>query len=151
MTQTGPISDKRASAIIEFAVILPILLLLLGGVADFALAFWFKSVLATSVEEGAEYAFLVGTSVSASSVQTVVGQKLSLPASAVTVTGPACYCISGTPASASSQSCTQTCAGGAAPGMYLTISATYTYNSILPAYSQLSNPQLSETAMVRLR
>lgn len=151
MKQIRSIADRRASSIIEFAIIVPVLLLLLGGVVDFALSFWFKDVLGTSVEQGAEYAFLVGPGVSTSAVQTVVGRKLSLPASAVTVTGPSCYCINGAPASASSQSCTQTCPSGVAPGTYMTITATYTYNAVLPAYSKLSNPQLSETVMVRLR
>ncbi|MDQ2762839.1 MAG: pilus assembly protein, partial [Pseudomonadota bacterium] len=92
-------------AAIEFAIIVPVLLLLLGGLADFALAFRSKGLLASSVAQGAEYAFLAGPVVSAAFVQSVVAQKLALSPADVTVTGPACACVSGTPASATEQVC----------------------------------------------
>jgi Flp pilus assembly protein TadG len=145
------IRDKDGLAGVEFAIVAPTLLLMLGCLTDFALAFWSQGVLASSVAEGAEYAFVAGTGVSASSIQSVVRQKLSLSAAAVTVTGPSCYCVSGTPATAASQTCGQTCPNGATPGTYVTISAQYTYTSILPLYSKLANPVLTETTMARLK
>lgn len=133
-------------------MVAPVLLLMLGCLSDFALAFWSKGVLANSVAEGAEYAVVAGPGVSASSIQGVVGQKLSLPAAAITVMGPSCYCVSGTPATAVAQACTQPCPTTLAlPGTYVTISAQYTYRSLLPLYSKLANPVLVETAMARLK
>ena len=143
--------DDRGLAGIEFAMLAPVLLLLLGCLADFALAFWTKGVLASSVAEGTAYAFAAGPSVSASSIRSVVGQKLSLSAAAVTVTGPSCYCISGTPATPASQACANPCPNGTMPGTYVTISAQYTYASLLPLYSQLANPVLVETTTARLK
>lgn len=144
-------SDHRGLAGIEFAILAPVLLLMLGSVADFALAFWSKGVLASSVAEGAEYAFVAGPGASAFSIQSIVGQKLSLPAAAVSVTGPNCYCVSGTPATAASQVCGLPCPNGATPGTYVTISARYAYTSILPLFSELANPVLVETTVVRLK
>jgi Flp pilus assembly protein TadG len=143
--------DQRGLAGVEFAMLAPVLLLLLGCLSDFALAFWSKGVLASSVAEGAAYAFVAGPSVSASAIQSVVGQKLSLPAAAVTVTGPSCYCVSGTPATSASQACGNPCPNGSTPGTYVTISAQYTYTSLLPLYSHLASPVLVETTTARLK
>jgi Flp pilus assembly protein TadG len=142
---------NRGVAAVEFAIVAPVLLLMLGGVVDLALAFLSKSMLASSVAEGAEYAFVAGPSVSASAIRSIVGQKLSLPAENITVTGPGCYCVSGTPAVAAAQTCTVPCPNLSLPGTYVTISAHYTYTSLLPLYSHLTNPELVETAMVRLK
>lgn len=145
-------SDNRGLAGVEFAMLAPVLLLMLGCLSDFALAFWNKGVLANSVAEGAEYAVVAGPDVSASSIQSVVGQKLSLPASAVTVMGPSCYCVSGMPATAVAQACTVPCpTTSTLPGTYVTISARFTYTSLLPLYSHLANPVLVETTMARLK
>jgi Flp pilus assembly protein TadG len=145
------VRDEHGLAGIEFAIIAPVLLLMLGGVADFALAFWTKGVLASSVAQGAEYAFVAGPSVSTASIQSVVGQKLSLPAAAITVTGPICYCVSGTPATAAVQTCTVPCPNQSLPGTYVTISAQYTYTPLLPLYSHLASPVLVETTLARLK
>lgn len=142
--------DRRGLAGIELAIVMPVLLILLGGLGDFALAFWNKGLLAESVAQGAQYAFLVGPGVSATAVQSVVRQRLSLPAANVAVTGPGCYCVSGTPAVAASQACGNPCPDATMPGIYMTISASYQYTSILVS-SHLTNPVFVENATVRLR
>lgn len=148
---SGAVRDSRGVAVVEFAIIAPVLLLLLGGLVDFSLAFWNKRVLADSVAQGAQYASLVGSGVAVGAVQTIVRRKLSLPASGVSVTGPGCYCVAGAPATATTQPCANTCPDGAPPGLYVVIAARYTYTPILPFYSGLADPALTETAMVRLR
>ena len=47
------IKDQRGGALIEFAIVLPILLLLVGGLVDFALLFYDKQVLTNASREGA--------------------------------------------------------------------------------------------------
>ncbi|MCW3475433.1 TadE/TadG family type IV pilus assembly protein [Limobrevibacterium gyesilva] len=138
-------------AALEFAIIVPVLLVMLAGLTDFALAFWSRGVLASSVAQGAQYAVLVGPTVSTSAIRSIVGQQLSLPAANVTITGPSCYCVSGTPAAASIQTCGNPCPNGTMPGTYITISASYTYTSLMPLYSNLTNPLLTETTMARLK
>ena len=143
--------DERGLASIEFAILAPVLLLLLGSLADFSLMFWSQGVLASSVAQGAQYAFFAGPNVSASTIQSIVGQKLSLPSSAITIAGPGCSCVSGTPAMATSQACGNPCPNGVMPGTYVTISARYQYISILPLYSRLANPVLVDTMIARLK
>ena len=146
--------DGRGLAGIEFAMVIPVLLLLLGGVADFGLAFWNKGLLASSVAQGAQYAFLTGTTVTATAIQGIIRHRLSLPATAVTVAGPECRCVpavSATPATAVKQNCVLPCANGRLPGLYVVISARYAYIPILPLYSGLLSPVLVETATVRLK
>ena len=144
--------NDRGLAGLEFAMTVPILLLLLGGVTDFALAFWNKGLLASSVAQGAHYAFLVGPTVTAASIQGIVRKKLSLPAGNVNITGPACFCISGTPATTAPIACTQLCPGAVAPVNYVKISATYSYTPMLPLYSQMAaTSTFTEAATVRLK
>lgn len=143
--------DQHGVAALEFAIAMPAMLLLLGGLTDFTLAFWNKGMLASAVASGAGYATIVGPNVSASAIQNIVMRKLSLPVSDVTVTGPACYCVSGTPAAASNQACTSPCPDKTMPNTYVTISARYTYTPLIPYYSHLASVMLVETTMARLR
>lgn len=145
------VRDDRGTAALEFLFVAPILLVLLAGLADFALAFFYKGLLASAVGEGASYAVLAGPNVATSTIKNIVGQKLAIPAGDITVTGPSCYCVSGTPASTTSQACTSPCANGRAPGTYMSVSARYTYSAMLPTYSMFSNPAMTETALARLQ
>src|SRR4051812_1485265 len=62
---------NRGLAAVEFAIVAPVLLLMLGGLVDFSLAFLSKSQLASSVAVGAEYAFIVGPSVSPAAIKNI--------------------------------------------------------------------------------
>lgn len=146
------VRDERGVASIEFALVVPVLVLLFAGLADFALAFYQKSLLAESVSEGTGYAVLAGPSVPASAIQGIVRQRLGLPARDVTVTGPACYCTSLSGATfASPVACNASCPSGRALGTYLTITAKYTYTGMFPLYSTLASTTMTETARARLK
>ena len=143
--------DGRGVAALEFAIVLPVLLALLGCLADFGLAFWYKGLLAASVAQGAQYAFLARMNLSTAAVQGIVGRKLSLPPDAVVVTAPACGCASGMPATVSGTACGATCPNGATAGAYVTITARYAYTPIMPLYSWLAGTTLVESTTMRLR
>lgn len=144
--------DDRGGPALEFALVTPVILVVMGGMTDFSLANWTQGVLANSVAEGAAYAMLAGPGVTAANIQAVVSQKLSLAASSVTVSGPACRCLSNAvPSVATSQTCGATCADGTLAGKYVTISAQFTYTPVMPSFSQLSTPVLTETVEVRLK
>ena len=151
MRRLGVLADRRAIVAIEFALTGPILILLAGGLADYSLAFWNRGLLASSVAQGAEYASQVGPTVLASDVKTVVRQRLSLPSANVSVAGPSCYCITGTPASATAQSCGVACSGGVFPGTYVDITASYTYAPTVPGMSALVGHTFTSKAKVRLQ
>jgi Flp pilus assembly protein TadG len=156
--------DRRGVAAVEFALIAPVLLMVLAGITDFGLVEFGKSQLANGLAQGVQYALLQGASVTAANITTVVQAGASraglAPAVTVTVTGPACYCVSGTPAAlvtpstalSASYTCTGTCPSPeVAPGVFVTIAATFVYAPVMPLYSQLASPTVHETAIARLK
>lgn len=142
---------KRGSAALEFAIACPVMLGFFGGVVDYGLAIWDKSMLANAVAQGAYYAYVTGTTVTGTSVQSLVQQGSGLSNVTAHVTGPACYCITGSPLALAAATCNSTCADTTTAGYYVAITASYTYQSILPLYSKLNNPTLTEQATVRLK
>ena len=146
-------NNRSGIAAVEFALLLPVFALLCVGGIDFGMAFDAKLRLSTAVGEGAQFAFLTGTGVQATQVQTVVqsASTLSPVSVAVTYSPNACYCLAGSPAALSGQTCGTSCANGSPAGKYLSITATYTYQPIFPSYALLANPVLSEAVTVRLQ
>jgi Flp pilus assembly protein TadG len=146
-------SDRRAVAAVEFAIVAPLLLMIVGGLADFGVMLWRREELAGGVAQGAQYAFTTGTSVAASDVQTIVQKTSALgTAASVSMSGPTCYCTSGSPATKSVQTCGQVCSSSnTAPGSYVTITASYTYQPIMPFFDNLTNTVVRETAFVRVQ
>jgi Flp pilus assembly protein TadG len=53
--------DDRGIALVEFALVLPVLILLIVGVFDLALAVWQSNTLATAVRDGTRYAIVHGS------------------------------------------------------------------------------------------
>nr|WP_294505534.1 TadE/TadG family type IV pilus assembly protein [uncultured Rhodopila sp.] len=143
--------DDRGAAAVEFAILAPLLLFLLGSLADLGFSLRCQGLLAGAVASGAQYALNTGAAVSAVSVKQMVQGSSSLIGVSATITGPALYCVTGTPAKLATATAGQTCSDGGAPGTYLTISATYLYSQLLPLQSSFMNPSLSETASVRLQ
>lgn len=150
----GVARDGRGNAAVEFAIVLPVLVALLGCLADFGLALWYKAVLAGSVAQGGHYAFLARAGFSTATIgtiQAVVGRRLSLPSADVAVSDPVCGCVSGTPAAFSEKACDTACPNGTTAGAYVTITARHTYAPIMPLYSKLAGSTLVEATTVRLR
>jgi Flp pilus assembly protein TadG len=158
------IGDRRGVAAVEFALVAPVLLALLGGAVDFGFMMSGKSELANGLAQGVQYAQLQGPGVSAATVKSVVqtGSSRSGVKTPVTVsvTGPACYCVSGQPAALSTTStplsagnkCAGTCPGTAtAPGAYLIIATSYVYQPLMPFYSNITSTTVAEAVTVRLQ
>jgi Flp pilus assembly protein TadG len=154
------LSSSRGNAYVEFGLLCPLLVAILGSVADFGLSIWSRARLSDAVSHGAQYAAVVGPGVSGANVQSAVSKSVTpLSGVSVTVTGPACYCVSGSPAALSdwsswaSGACSKAgnCASGDAPGLYMQIAATYTYSPIMPFYAKLASATLTENAVVRLQ
>ncbi len=57
----GPCSDDRGQSIIEFALVLPLLLLIITGLFDVARATWQENTLAYAAREGTRYAIVHGS------------------------------------------------------------------------------------------
>ena len=159
---------QRGAAAVEFALVAPVLLLLLGGVTDFGGVMAAKSQLANGLAQGVQYALLIGPSVSGSTVQGIVRTGAANaglgPAVSITVTGPACFCPSGSPvvlsktstALSATYTCTSTCPTipnqpVVSPQAFMMITASFTYSALMPLYSHLASPTVSETVTVKLQ
>ena len=143
--------DRRATAALEFAIVGPVLVALLGGAADLGLSTVSRNQLATAVADGAQFAFKAGATITAATVQNMVQASGGLTGVTAVVTGPALYCVGGSPATLTAATAGQTCSDGTAPGTYLTITASYTYQQIMPLSSTFLNTNLQQSATVRLQ
>jgi Flp pilus assembly protein TadG len=155
-------SDRRGLAALEFALTAPLLFMILGGVIDFGLIMVGRSRLANGLAQGLQYALSTGAGVKAADISAAVRGGSSraglTEVVAVSVTGPACYCVTGSPATlgtrsalSASNTCTSTCPVPAnGPGVFVTITATYTYQPLLPLFSNLTSPTVTQTTTARL-
>jgi Flp pilus assembly protein TadG len=152
-------SHRRAVAAVEFAIIAPVLAVVLVGAIDYGFAQWSRSCLANAVAQGAYYAFLNGPNVSPSAVQAVVQNASSLTGISIKRAPTiACYCPTGSPASLGPQvsttlPCTSTCPDSTKAGAYIVISATYTLTPWIPIpyYSALDGQSITESVTARLQ
>jgi Flp pilus assembly protein TadG len=164
-------SGRRGTAALEFAVASPMLMILLGGAADFGLAQYDRAMLANAVSAGAQYAFLIGNGVPAASVGTVVTQAnitsviqsvSALPNASTTVNvsysptssgvpSPGWYCITGSLPTVSNSTPGGTCSDGSAAGYYVSFVATYTTNGIMHGFMSAVSQTMSEQATVKVQ
>ncbi len=130
----------KGVAAVEFAVASPLLLMLLAVMTDFGFLNHAQTALNAAVSAGTQYAYLTGTSVAATNIQTLVQGSAGLSGVSATVTGPACYCITGSSPSLTlaSATCNGTCPDGVTTaGYYVKVKATYTYSPFFPAFALL--------------
>jgi Flp pilus assembly protein TadG len=152
----------RATAAVEFAVASPMLIIMLGGAADYGLAQYNRSLLANAVSAGAQYAYLTGTSVITSNITTVIQNTSNLPNAATTVTvvyssispgvpSPGWYCITGTAPTVTSSTSGGVCGDGSSAGYYISMKATYTYSGVMGGFLSLATNTMSEQATVKVQ
>lgn len=149
---------RRGGAVIEFVLIFPFLLTLLGGVADAGLYIWARGRLANAVAYGAQYAQLIGTGTGAntnitSAVTKMAQSSMTSTAVTVSVTGPACYCLtsSNPPTVAVATNCTTNCANGLKPGYFVNIQASYTYTPLLGTLASYVGTTMYENITMRVQ
>jgi Flp pilus assembly protein TadG len=148
----------RGGAALELALSFPILLTMIGGAADFGLYIWSHGRLSDAVAYGAQYA-LLAVEGGAASANTNIASAVTKVASAelsgakVTVTGPACYCLTGSnPPSMTASICTSVCVSNAElPGQYVMINANYTYSPIFPVIGRYMNQTMYSNITVRVK
>ncbi len=158
-------ADNRAVALIEFAVVMPILVFLLLPLVDLGMGFYAKTQVMTAAQAGAQYAFVHGWSGNSSTSQTSI---LSAVSSATSLSGItpspapvlACGCADGTTITYSSpggsfspNSCSAmtACASSQKPGAYVTISTQVTYSPLFTYLIFSGSTTLSATSTVRIQ
>ena len=152
----------RATAALEFALATPLLVLMMGGAADFGLAQYYRTNLANAVAVGAEYAYATGTGVSTTNIQSVIQAAMYLPAggghnltiafSGVSpgVPSPGWYCISGSRPTVTSSTQGTTCSDGSFAGYYISFQATYVNTGLMSGILASANHTISEQVTARL-
>lgn len=135
--KTLPRDDTAVSAV-EFALIAPVLMILMLGMFDYAVLIFHKMELVGAVRSGAQYA-LIDSSATAAIKQTVINST-NLPTNTLNVTVTNfCECPDG-----SGTACGGTCATGSVH-YYTRVSGSYDYTPIF-----LPGPiTLSDTTTIR--
>ncbi len=122
------LTDSSGVAAVEFAVILPVLMVLTMGMIDFSMYIGTRMELEQAVRAGGQYA-LKDSSDSVTIASAVTGST-SLSGVTVNVGSLVCECPNGTSTVCRGDVNYASCAGGLPPAGFLTITATTTYDPI---------------------
>ncbi|MFL5239981.1 MAG: TadE/TadG family type IV pilus assembly protein [Rhizomicrobium sp.] len=120
--------DRRGIAAVEFAILVPVLILMAVCTTDLGLAVYANMRVADSAEAGSGYAMLHGfDSTAIASAVTSAGNLSGLAATPA----PTQFC--GCPGSSgiTSAICGSTCSGGNSAGTYVRASATVVYHTLM--------------------
>lgn len=144
-------NGRRGIAAVEFALVTPVLLVLLVAGADIGFRIWARGALVDAVAQGAMYAFLTGPTVTASAVSSFVEQAAGIPGVSASASGPSSGCaVPGSTTLAAANS-SGACADGTKPGIFLTITASATAFSLDTGIWTEPGLSVSDQAMVRLQ
>ena len=121
--------DARGVAAIEFAVMVPILALMMVCTIDLGMGVYCNMRVQNAAQAGAQYAVVNGFDANA-----IANAVLSATNSSGLVASPAPskFCGCATNAGITSAACSSTCPGGSIPGSYVKVSAQNTYTTLLP-------------------
>jgi Flp pilus assembly protein TadG len=120
--------DTSGVAAIEFAIMIPLLSLMVVSVTDIGLAVYRKMQVENAAQAGAQYAIAHGFDTNGiSQAVTSATNSLAITASPSPVTFCGCPASSGV----STVSCGTVCGGGALSGTYTTVSARATYSTLI--------------------
>jgi Flp pilus assembly protein TadG len=155
--------DRAGVAAVEFALVAPVLIIILVAVTDFGAALLCQTRIIRAVASGAEYATLAGqankltaTAIASNAKVYAAGVSSAFLGTATTTAtvnngaASGSTCCPGTTWTCSATS-GFTCADGSTPGTYLTITATYPFKAIFPADANLAGKSLTETVVARLQ
>lgn len=134
-------NSRRGSQVIEFALILPLLLILVFGIIDFSIGLYDKAVVTNASREGARagivYRFPALTTAQLQTAVTTVVQN---------------YCSTYLVTFGAATTPTVVVTGGGASGNQLTVTVTYNYVfSVIPNFIPgMTNPTLTATTVMRM-
>jgi Flp pilus assembly protein TadG len=140
--------DVRGTAAIEFAVVAPVLLILVFGAAEIGYSAYQAMQVQDAVEAGALYVSKHGWNSSGITAAVVNATEVTgLTASPA----PAQFCGCPGTTGIAATGCAATCSGGNASGQYVRINATLTRQSLIPNSGLPLPTTFSAQSIVRLR
>lgn len=121
---------KSGQAATEFGLVMPVLALLLVGVADFARAFYFNLEVVASARAGAQYGSQsVATAANSTNIQSAAeANGTNVPG--MTVSSSVCTCQSPTP-SGQTACGTGYCNGANSAATYVTVTTSATFTTLV--------------------
>ena len=124
--------DRRGIAAVEFAIIVPMLLIMTVGMADFGLGIYAYMQTQNASQAGADYALIHLSAFNKDAIKTAITNATSLSGVSASP-DPQRFC--GCPGSGgiTQIDCSNpVCLAGSSAGCYIKSSAAYTYNTVLP-------------------
>jgi Flp pilus assembly protein TadG len=138
--------DERGAAALEFALLTPVLVLLVGGVVDCSRLIAQTLQVAAAAQAGADYAQRRGWDLQG--VTTAVSAATPIAAAASPAPTLLTACVSGGDIVSTTAAA---CSGGDAPGRFVTVSARAPFSPLFPGVGELVLPQtVSAQATVRI-
>lgn len=139
-------NNRSGNSFIETAILLPVMLLMCCGATDFARVVYAGIEIANAARAGASFGALgPGNSGNTSGMtQAALADAADLGSTVTASASNFCTC------SGSTVPCTTTCSG-ATPDGYVSVTANYTFNSLIPYPGVPSTVVLSRTARMRVQ
>lgn len=157
-------ADRSGIAALEFALLVPVLVVIFLAVADFGLLYYRQLQMASALAAGAEYAFTKGQSETGATltadVSNFVNTVSPVPATSSTasfnggLSATSCYCVAGSPAVFTGPlTCGAACtdSSGSTAGKYISITGSFSYAAMFVLDQVLFPASLAQTVTVRLQ
>jgi Flp pilus assembly protein TadG len=140
--------DRRGVAAIEFAIMVPTLIMMTVCTIDLGMGIYTNMQVQDAAQAGAQYAMVHGFD--ANSISTVVSNATGQSGISASP-APVQYCGCATAAGVTNVTCGAACPAGAVSGTYVQVSTQATYTTILP-YPMIANSfTLTAQAAVRVQ
>jgi Flp pilus assembly protein TadG len=170
--------DRRGIAAVEFAIIVPIMMLIMVALIDFGLVLYVRFGLNETVSAAANYAIVGASKVSSSQGATLASDLVAIMPSNVNVTavvnnGPtatrtngtvvasgtasnadSCYCpsVSGSTVTwGSAVTCGSTCGTGGLGGKFVALTASTSHSPLFGSYGLVQNGTVSTFSIVQVQ
>jgi hypothetical protein len=145
--------DSGGGPAVEFAIIAPVLLLMIAGMIDYSFYIGTRIELEQALRAGAQYALKDFTDTATITSAVVNATDLTpLSVSYDPTTDSFCECPDGTPNICPGNSSYTGCAGGERPGLFITISGSTTFDPMFADLPGLAaNMTVSQQLTMRVR
>ena len=140
------VRDRRANTAVEFALILPVTVLMIAGLIEFGLVTNARTALENGARAGAQYALAQGFDLTAIQNTVIAATDVTLAAQDVGVSEfYECDGTWGTQVAADTQ-----CTGGVPLAKFVMVTATQAYAPFFPLVDLVVPSQLQGSAIVRV-
>jgi Flp pilus assembly protein TadG len=143
--------QRSGAAAIEFALVTPLLAILVGGVVEIGMASYQAMQVQSATEAGILYATEHGASNITAIGQAVVNATGTAGITASPVPLAFCGCPSVAGVVSQNSNCTTVCSDGTPPGQYVTVSAALAHHTIMSFLNLPLPATLTASSTVRLQ